>query len=98
MDLIHPQNITIKSLKRIIIMDQQTKEYFEAAFDMFASKGYKDFIESLKEIRDAVDVRNVADEKQLFKLQGSLEVLDGLLAHEEVTRATYDEITTESSD
>ena len=78
-------------------MDQQTREYFDNAFDLFSSKGYKDFIANLVQIRDSAEIRNVQDEKALYKLQGSLEILDGIIAHEEITKATYDEITTESS-
>jgi hypothetical protein len=57
-------------------MDKALQEYYEARFDMMASKGWKDLQEDLDKIIESYDnVLAIDNEKDLYKKQGQLDIL-----------------------
>jgi len=44
-------------------LDQETQKYYETYFELFASDGWKQFIEETKDIHDAYKIEHIKDEK-----------------------------------
>lgn len=74
-------------------MDKELEQYYEARFEMFASKGWKDLMEDMKERILAIEsIRGVKDSDELFKKQGELECLDWLTSLEELSKDVYNDL------
>lgn len=74
-------------------MDKELEQYYEARFEMFGSKGWKDLIEDMKERISAIEsIRGVKDSDELFKKQGELECLDWLTSLEELSKDVYNDL------
>ena len=58
-------------------MDKELQEYYENAFDMMASKGWKDLLEDFSKLKANInDVTLTTDTQDLFFRKGQLDILD----------------------
>lgn len=61
-------------------MDKDTQQYFDRYFDMFASEGWKQFIEDMEGNRDLMsDLMTVKDANDLFYRKGQVDVLNRIV-------------------
>lgn len=57
-------------------MDKELERWYEDQFDLFATAGWKAFVEKANEMFEVYnEAENIVDEKQLFKHRGILEIL-----------------------
>jgi hypothetical protein len=74
-------------------MDKALQEYYEARFDMLASKGWKDLVEDLQAIINSYDnVMAIDNEKDLFKKQGQLDILYYLINLKQEAERAWEEL------
>lgn len=61
-------------------MDKDTEKYFETYFDLFASQGWKQFIEDMEAQQDLMsDIRQARDANDLYFRKGQLAILDNVV-------------------
>lgn len=61
-------------------MDKDTQQYFDKYFDLFASQGWKQFIEDMEGNRDLMsDLMTVKDANDLFYRKGQVDVLNRIV-------------------
>lgn len=61
-------------------MDKDTQQYFDRYFDLFASEGWKQFIEDMEGNRDLMsDLMTVKDANDLFYRKGQVDVLNRIV-------------------
>jgi len=80
-------------------MERSDQAYFENYFQMFATKGWKQFMEDMKEGQDAA--RNKAfngGEENFLLVKGGIEITDRLLSFETRIRSTYDLVEEDSGE
>lgn len=74
-------------------MDKALQEYYEARFDMTASKGWQDLVEDLQAIINSYDnVMAIDNEKDLFKKQGQLDILYYLINLKQEAERAWEEL------
>lgn len=62
------------------MQDKELQQYYEEQFSMFATKGWRDFIEDQQTLYDAVDDLNtVENEQTLWFRKGQLDILNLIL-------------------
>jgi len=73
--------------------DEELRKYYEARFDMFASKGWKDLIEDIEVRIDAISsIKGIKDFATLNIRQGELDALEWLKSLPNVSSAAYEEL------
>ena len=78
-------------------MDRELQEYYEERFSMCSSKGWKQLIEDVKEMKEATDTLKGADTiESLFFKKGEVSIMDWLLSLEDSSREVYDQLQEES--
>lgn len=70
-------------------MTPELEKYYETYFDLFATKGWKQFVEDVKESADAFNLRGVEDEGKLRFVQGQLAVMDKILTWDVAIENAY---------
>lgn len=61
-------------------MDKDTQQYFDRYFDLFASEGWKQFIEDMEGNRELMsDLMTVKDANDLFYRKGQVDVLNRIV-------------------
>jgi hypothetical protein len=60
---------------------------------MFATEGWKQFVEDLEDISDNFRIEDIKDGVDLATIQGQLKVLKQILYFEDSIRRTHDELT-----
>jgi hypothetical protein len=73
-------------------MTPELEKYYETYFDLFSTKGWKQFIEDVTESAETFNVRNVPDEAALKFVQGQLLILDQMVNWEVSIRNAFDSI------
>ena len=76
-------------------MDQQTQEYYDNYFSLFALSGWKQLIEDLN--NNAIQINSVEatkDKDDLYFRKGQLNVLAYLINIENIIRTNYEELET----
>lgn len=74
-------------------MDKELQEYYEAAFDMMASKGWKDLLEDFTELKTSINnITLTTDTQDLFFRKGQLDILDLVLKRKEACEKVYEEL------
>ena len=74
-------------------MDKALQEYYEARFDMMSSKGWKDFIEDVEIVANSYDnVLAIDSEKDLYKKQGQLDILNWVLNLKHESERAWEEL------
>jgi hypothetical protein len=62
------------------MMDKELEQYFENYYDLFASKGWKQFIEDIEGNRTLMsDITSIKDANDLYYRKGCLDILDRVL-------------------
>lgn len=78
-------------------MDKELQEYYENAFDMMASKGWKDLLEDFNKLKANInDVTLTTDTQDLFFRKGQLDILDLILKRKEACEKVYEELLDEN--
>lgn len=73
-------------------MDKDLERYFETYFDLFASEGWKQFIEDTEgNINLVSDLMSVKDANDLYYRKGQLETLNRIVNFKELIERSYKE-------
>lgn len=73
-------------------MDKELERYFEIYFDLFASEGWKQFIEDTEgNINLVSDLMSVKDANDLYYRKGQLETLNRIVNFKELIERSYKE-------
>ncbi len=74
-------------------MDRQLQEYYESRFDMFATQGWKDLMDDVRDMLKATDRISAAKDHEdfLFK-KGEVSMMNWLLSIQSVSEETYEEL------
>jgi len=88
--------MTIKS--RGDFMDKELQSYYETYFDLFASDGWKQYVEDVTKEADRYEIMNIASEADLKFIQGQLSVLNNVLQFETIIKNAYDSILEETDE
>lgn len=75
-------------------MTKEEELYYNNFFMLFHTEGWKQFIEELKDREDVYDIAYLADEKDLYKVQGELSIIRMILNFEDFIEQGYESITT----
>ena len=79
------------------MIDKDTNDYYDALFDMFASRGWKEFMADMEFALDALDnIEAIDNEKQLFITQGQLKVLRSITNFQSGIENAYEELNGDS--
>lgn len=71
-------------------MDKELQQYYEEQFSMFSSIGWKDFIEDMQQLYDAVDDLTTIDNNEtLWFRKGQLDILNLILDRNKTYEATW---------
>ena len=80
-------------------MTPDTQKHYDTYFTLFATEGWKQFIEFAEESKGRIDdVRNVQDEKSLFSTQGQLHILDNIINFQSMNENAYQAIVDDEKD
>jgi len=73
-------------------MDKELERYFTIYFDLFASEGWKQFIEDTEgNINLVSDLMSVKDANDLYYRKGQLETLNRIVNFKELIERSYKE-------
>jgi len=79
-------------------VDKETQDYFDRYFDLFASQGWKQFIEDMEDNRTLMsDLLTIKDANDLYYRKGQLEVLNRIVNFQLAIETAYEEITNEKN-
>lgn len=79
-------------------MDRETQNWYEEQFSMMSTKGWKDFVDQCKEMKDQYsDVSVVPDLQTLYKRHGQLDLLNWILGWKEACEKAYQELQDEKN-
>lgn len=79
-------------------MTPELQKYYETYFDLFATEGWKQFIEDVKESAGTFDVRNVQDEAALKFVQGQLTIMDKISNWDNMVNAAFEQLQDEDKE
>jgi len=78
-------------------VDKDIQEYYEARFDMMASKGWQDFIEDTQKMLDAYNkIERLAGVEDLYYAKGQLDILNWVINLKQTSEEAYRELTDET--
>jgi hypothetical protein len=79
-------------------MDKQLEKYYEERFSTMATQGWKQFLEDVQGIFDAVNkVAPIQNELDLFFRKGQLDILQWVLTLKESSEQAYEALQLDSS-
>jgi hypothetical protein len=79
-------------------VDKDTQDYFDRYFDLFASQGWKQFIEDMEDNRTLMsDLLTVKDANDLYYRKGQLEVLNRIVNFQLAIENAFEEVTNEEN-
>lgn len=73
-------------------MTPDVQDYYETYFELFASKGWKQFIEDISESKESLNVETVDSVESLYHAKGQLFVINNALNFETMMRNAYDNL------
>ena len=73
-------------------MDPQLQKEYENYFSMFASEGWKQFIEDMEDIYDNYRIEDIKDEKNLAYVKGERKMLFQVIRFEGAMKRSYDNL------
>jgi hypothetical protein len=74
-------------------MDRQMQDYYEDRFAMFATKGWRDLIEDVKDFEKGINTIDAASTPDmLYFRKGQLDMVRFILNLEAVSRDSYDKL------
>jgi hypothetical protein len=71
-------------------MTKEEETYYNNYFELFASPGWAQILEELKDREAAYDVSFLRDEKDLYKVQGELSIIRMLTNFEQFIEQGYE--------
>lgn len=71
-------------------MEPEVKEQYDNYFEMFRTKGWKQFVEDMNSIYDTYSIESIVDGQQLAQVQGERRVLNQVLNFEWSIRNNFD--------
>ena len=72
------------------MQDKELQTYYEEQFSMFSSIGWKDMIEDMQQLYEAVDdLTTVENEQTLWFRKGQLDILNLILDRAKTYEATW---------
>jgi hypothetical protein len=79
-------------------VDKDTQTYFDQYFDLFASQGWKQFIEDMEDNRTLIsDLMTVKDANDLFYRKGQLDTLNRIVNFQDSIENAHKEVTDEEN-
>jgi hypothetical protein len=73
-------------------MDKELQDYYENLLDLFATKGWKQYIEDISDNKEILeDITTINDEKQFWFRRGQLEAIQRVLAYESTIKNSYED-------
>lgn len=79
-------------------MDKDTQDYFDRYFDLFASQGWKQFIEDMEDNRTLIsDLLTVRDANDLYYRKGQLDTLNRIVNFQLAIENAHTEVTNEEN-
>lgn len=80
-------------------MDRELQDYYEERFSMCSSKGWKQLIEDVEKMKEAVDtLQGVETIDSLHFKKGELSIIQWILSLEQSSREVYDQLQEEAKD
>jgi hypothetical protein len=80
-------------------MDAELSQYYETLLDLFASDGWKQYIEDISDNKEVLeDISTINNEQQLWFRRGQLETVQRVLAYESSIKNSYDDFVKDSED
>lgn len=79
-------------------MDPNLQEQYDNYFELFRTKGWKQFIEDLEEVFKSFRIEDIKDQEELFRIKGERKVLNQILGFESAIVANYDMLLQEDTD
>lgn len=77
-------------------MTPELEKYYLDRFTMFASDGWKDLLEDIKNMEKTYNnVTNINTVEEFYKRQGQLDIINWLLSLKELSEKTYEELNEE---
>ena len=74
-------------------MDRELQAYYEARFDMMASKGWKDLIEDLEKISEvSKDIDRCNSVEDLYYAKGQLDILNFIFKLKQASEEAYEDL------
>ena len=74
-------------------MDKELQAYYEARFDMMASKGWMDLVEDLRKIEEvSKDLDRCNSVEDLYYAKGQLDILNFIFKLKEASEDAYEEL------
>lgn len=73
-------------------MTKEEEEYYELYFDLFSSKGWKQFVDDSERTYNSFSIEQVKDSEHLALVKGQRLVLDNIIRFETLIRSAYDAI------
>lgn len=74
-------------------MDKELEKFYEEAFSMMATVGWKDLMEDLNKVKTNYnDLSTVADTQELYFRKGQLDILNWLLGLKSSYEKTYEDL------
>lgn len=74
-------------------MTQEEEKYYDLYFDLFATDGWKQFVEEINTILDSHRIEDIKDERHLAFIKGERDALFRLRRFETGIRSAYDMLT-----
>lgn len=79
-------------------MDKELIKYYEDAFSMMSTDGWKDLMEDISQIKNTYDkLSSVTETHPLDFRRGQVDILEWLLGLKGLYEKTYDELTQEAT-
>ena len=79
-------------------MDKELEDYYEARFEMFASKGWKDLMEDMQKMYESADsIEGIKTKFCLAERHGEINMMKWLLNLENISRETYEDLKNEDT-
>ena len=73
-------------------MDKELQDYYETLLDLFASKGWKQYIEDISDNMEILqDITTIPDEKQFWFRRGQIEAISRILSYESTIKNSYED-------
>ena len=81
-------------IKLCLKEDNMTKNeeiYYNNYFDLFRSEGWAQIVDELKDRLERIDINQLENEKDLFRMKGELSVINMLLGFETLIESYHEE-------
>lgn len=77
-------------------MDRELQAYYEARFDMMASKGWKDLLDDIEKMVEAYDdIERINGVEDLYYTKGQLDILNWIRNLKQASEQAFEDLTNE---